>query len=421
MIKCLRKGRTWRRRKLIRNDKYCDIYNVAFIQWLKENGFVNKSLQLSHFYDTSRGLRAKINFKENDVLISIPKQLLISTGTVESSFVGKLMRKFNKTISCIQCLSIFLIVENYKKENSKWYQYIQSLPKSYTNSLYWNEADLHCLPVFLQNNILQDQRKFISSLAEIKTLIKYLLKNLAFEKNIFTDDNFRWAYSCINTRCIFMKQIKTPSFVDESSDTFVLAPFLDLLNHSSNVSVHAEFNTLNDCYEIVTHCPYNKYEQVFINYGPHDNSKLLTEYGFIVSSNKNNVINISIEDILKIFDDYHGKQPSTKKRNFIVDNDLHKGMLLSHEGVSWNLKCVLHILLTESQNRVDWLKIMSAEEAQNDIRVKEFLLNMCALFLQDFNFRKSKCETISKDFQAMVIQLINEFLDIIYYNINILK
>merc|ERR1712168_1619094 len=124
MIKCLRKGRTWRRRKLIRNDKYYDIYNVAFIQWLKENGFVNKSLQLSHFYDTSRGLRAKINFKENDVLISIPKQLLISTGTVESSFVGKLMRK-----------------------------------------------------------------KFISSLAEIKTLIKYLLKNLAFEKNIFIDDN----------------------------------------------------------------------------------------------------------------------------------------------------------------------------------------------------------------------------------------
>ena len=34
--------------------------------------------------------------------------------------------------------------------------------------------------------------------------------------------------------------------------------------------------------------PVKKYDQAFINYGPHSNMKLLTEYGFALKSNINN-------------------------------------------------------------------------------------------------------------------------------------
>ena len=104
-----------------------------------------------------------------------------------------------------------------------------------------------------------------------------------------------------------------------------LAPLLDLLNHSPHVQVRATrhviatlscllldlqitsltsrhcpvcrqvsagFNVESQCYEISSQCSYRKHEQVFISYGPHDNIKLLVEYGFTVPDNPHSSVPI---------------------------------------------------------------------------------------------------------------------------------
>jgi len=78
------------------------------------------------------------------------------------------------------------------------------------------------------------------------------------------EGNFNWAWSCINTRAVYLPkplQKKVPSKIHIlDQDCLALAPFLDLFNHSNNVSV--EVRVTSEGYELLTHSPYKKYDQV---------------------------------------------------------------------------------------------------------------------------------------------------------------
>lgn len=99
-------------------------------------------------------------------------------------------------------------------------------------------------------------------------------------------------------------------------DVYALAPFLDLLNHRPDVQVNcwnvnnklnvndslvlewvfhffqvkASFNNVTRCYEITTVAGIQRFHQAFINYGSHDNQRLLLEYGFMAPCNHHSVV-----------------------------------------------------------------------------------------------------------------------------------
>ena len=56
--------------------------------------------------------------------------------------------------------------------------------------------------------------------------------------------------------------------------------------------VRAGFDENTGFFEIHTEIPYRRGSQVFISYGPHDNTKLLLEYGFILPENQHNEVKI---------------------------------------------------------------------------------------------------------------------------------
>lgn len=56
------------------------------------------------------------------------------------------------------------------------------------------------------------------------------------------------------------------------------------------MQIDSGFNVRKQCFEITTLIPYKKGEQVYINYGPHDNLAILKEYGFVLSENSYNFV-----------------------------------------------------------------------------------------------------------------------------------
>lgn len=62
----------------------------------------------------------------------------------------------------------------------------------------------------------------------------------------------------------------------------------------SSHQVHAGFNELSRCYEIRSVRGCKKFQQAFICYGPHDNQRLLLEYGFVASGNQHSVVYVDL-------------------------------------------------------------------------------------------------------------------------------
>ncbi|KQK75381.1 hypothetical protein AAES_147538 [Amazona aestiva] len=59
------------------------------------------------------------------------------------------------------------------------------------------------------------------------------------------------------------------------------------------LQVKAAFNEQTRSYEIRTNSQCKRYEEVFICYGPHDNQRLLLEYGFVAVDNPHSSVYVS--------------------------------------------------------------------------------------------------------------------------------
>lgn len=65
--------------------------------------------------------------------------------------------------------------------------------------------------------------------------------------------------------------------------------------------VKASFNNVTRCYEITSVEGIKRYHQAFINYGSHDNQRLLLEYGFIAPCNPHSVVYVDSGELQTIF------------------------------------------------------------------------------------------------------------------------
>ena len=203
-------------------------------------------------------------------------------------------------------------------------------------------------------------------------------------EDVWSLPEFQWAWFTVNTRAVYLDH--DPRFESArnlpSADCLALVPHLDLLNHSGGVSVRAAVGRAG--YQIVSLSPVQKYHQAFISYGPHDNTKLLLEYGFFLNNNPHESFNISLEDDVLQFVEtsdlvFHHVD---KKIRLIRDQGLHLKLSISSDGFTWSLKTVLKIMtLTEESARNILEKIYSEEEEDH---------GHCSLYLSFLSYLEAK-------------------------------
>ena len=141
----------------------------------------------------------------------------------------------------LQILCVFLICERHRGKASFWWPYVNTLPTSYTIPSYWTSAELHLLPHPSRESALRQIRDMKDSYDSASPLFRAVEKEWTEFEDIFTFEAYRWAWSTVNTRAVFMPHDLTTL---ESGDPhgnpakcLALAPLLDLLNHSSHVEV----------------------------------------------------------------------------------------------------------------------------------------------------------------------------------------
>ncbi|XP_065151916.1 SET domain-containing protein 4 isoform X2 [Paramisgurnus dabryanus] len=375
--RCGRRARSKRRRKKRDNVPQVTLSHEAqFVhlrKWLNERWFTSQSLIPVNFHDTGRGLMSTRAIKANGKVISLPENCLLTTRTVLRSYMGDYIKSMQPPISPLLALCCFLIAERHFGDASDWSPYINILPKTYTCPVYFPDDIIGLLPGSLRKKAAEQKEKFQDLYSSSLTFFRSLqpLFSQPAEK-LFTQDALRWAWCSVNTRTVYMEHYQS-NYLSREKDVYALAPYLDLLNHCPNVQVEASFNKETRCYEIKSVKGCKKFQQAFINYGPHDNHRLLLEYGFVAPDNPQSVVYVDLE-VLQLCYDKRDKQLA-QKLLYLKDNDFlsasWKNVLLgasvSQEQEDWCINCALKLCNNLIEDSVNALERLSQLKEDTDL------------------------------------------------------
>jgi len=366
-------GRRQRQRRLKREgDATINVSEsaVQLMEWFRKHRrgvrSPGPSLRLAIFPTTGRGLMALTPLAADDILISIPLRFMITRDKVEASL------GYKTNLSTHHLMAGFLLRELDKGSDSFWAPYLKTLPDSFNVPYFCSRPELEFFPryvnekCFLQQSIVTSANKLVT------------------EAGIYDGSDtsrFAWAWFAVNTRAVYFEiddNVNGDDFEKSkdrrSENNLALAPFLDMFNHSSDVTVRVgRADSIDFCegvYQIrSTNTSYKKYEQVFINYGQHDNLKLCLEYGFVLDENTNDLVPFEIDEFSRIFETSNqGKKPDgriSKAFDFIRAQKLDKNLgavpcCSSTDIVTWNMAASLFILVNFAKPD-SWSKVYSLD------------------------------------------------------------
>ncbi|XP_067421650.1 SET domain-containing protein 4 [Emydura macquarii macquarii] len=375
-------------------------HKLEYIQlkkWLKERGFDDSNLRPAQFSGTGRGLITTKAFQAGELIISLPEKCLLTTGTVLSSYLGEYIAKWKPPISPLLALCAFLIAEKYAGEQSVWKPYLDVLPRTYTCPVCLEQEVVRLLPEPVRRKA-HEQRTVVQELYTSSKTFFSSLQSLFTEdvETVFNYDALQWAWCTINTRTVYMKRSQRECFSREP-DVYALVPYLDLLNHSPNVQVKAAFNEQTRCYEIWTDSHCRRHEELFICYGPHDNQRLLLEYGFVAINNPHSAVYVSTDILLTpIF-------PADKQRNMklsiLKDHDLLENLTFGRDGPSWRLLTALKLLCLEADEFTYWKKVLLGDtiSARNEERSLTIAAKICFSLTEETQHVLHEISQMKKD------------------------
>ncbi|XP_049591129.1 SET domain-containing protein 4 isoform X4 [Syngnathus scovelli] len=355
---------------------------VELLRFLHRRGFMSMLLQPALFSDTGRGLQAVRSIKPNQLLISLPESCLLTTSIVLDSYLGHYIKSWKPRPSPLLALCVFLMCERHRGADAEWSPYIHVLPASYTCPVYFANDAVALLPVGLRRQALEQKdvvREMHSSNLDFFRSLQPLLSQPV--ENVLTFEALRWAWCSVNTRSVYMRQPSHQFLCGQ--DDYALAPFLDLLNHRPDVQVKAGFNRERKTYEIRSVCGTRRFQQAFINYGSHDNQRLLLEYGFVAPDNPHSVVYVDAEMLHEVME---GDQTSLEqKMKFLTDNNFLNDLSVSREGPSWSLMTVLRLMsLPQNQNQ-QWKAVMRGQAVDEEVERRSVRAaeELCQTLLRD--------------------------------------
>mgnify|MGYP002624900556 FL=1 len=280
------------KKELIQKTKKYKSYPI-YVKFLRElykyNSFFPK-LEIHFYTDDYRGVLAKSNILKDEIIMTIPKDCLISLETVLETSYGKKIGEFmyNELNSPKHCLlSSFLL---YEENNSKYRYYFDLLPKDFSN-----------FPIFYTNKELEYLKgsPFLSQILEKKEDMKNDYQKLCE----YLPDFKQFSYlKFIEARVLISSRIFGISIKENKTD--VLAPFADLLNHKRPRQTQWYYDDNLQSFVIQATENIKEGSEIFDSYGKKTNARFLLNYGFCLDDNDTSeyLLTVDFNNTYPLFD-----------------------------------------------------------------------------------------------------------------------
>ena len=345
-----------------------------FIKFLKElyhyDAFFPK-LEIHFYSDDYRGVLAKSKILKDEIIMTIPKECLISLETALSTPIGKEIGKFmySELTSPKHCLlTSFLLTE---EKNPKWKFYFDLLPNDYSNfPIFYTQKELNYLKGSPFLNQIYDKK--IDMKKDYEKLCKYIPSFTQFPYKKFCE-----ARMMISSR-IFGIQIG-------ENKTDVLAPFADLLNHKRPRQTQWYYDNILQSFVIQALEDIEQGNEVFDSYGKKTNARFLLNYGFALEDNDSNEVTLTV-----VFNDTY-PMFNVKKNFFQNEFEFIKSFILNdniYESQLFDLLSFLRFMLFDDDINILYNSMISNEN----------------LYYDEVNFTFYYISPISKDLEIKVLK-----------------
>ena len=395
-----------------------------FINFLKElykfNSFFPK-LEIHFYTDDYRGVLAKNDIYKNEIIMTIPKECLISLETVLNTSYGKTIGEFmykelNSPKHCL--LSSFLL---YEEKNKNYKYYFDLLPKDYSNfPIFYKKSELE----YLKGSPFLDQ--ILEKKEDMKNDYNKLCEYLP-NFNQFSFSKFCKARVLISSR-IFGISINRKK-------TDVLVPFADLLNHKRPKQTQWYYDDNLESFVIQAIEDIKEGNEIFDSYGKKTNARFLLNYGFCLDDNDTSeyLLTINFNEKYPLFDikkkifkneyEYNYKI----NRNFCLNNNFYESQIVELLGF---LRFILYDgdmnklfnIINSNENEIEInIFYIPAISKELEIKVLKHLHSLCkkalgkypTTFEQDQNSNKNSNNSFN--LRNCLLLLMNEKTVLAYY------
>ncbi|KAG0174351.1 hypothetical protein DFQ28_006666 [Apophysomyces sp. BC1034] len=280
----------------------------AFWSWLEQNGAtLSDGIEFKDYSNENagRGVVATKDFKEGDILFSIPRKLLLSEYTSKLRKLDAMDENLD-SMAGWNPLILSMMYEN--RADSFWKPYLDILPRTFSTPIFWNKEDLKELegtdvPAKIGKPEAEDMFK-----EEIASVIKGHPE--LFDENIHTLDLFHicgslvMAYSFHDERGVKDKGYELDSDDEEleeelGKDLIAMVPMADMLNHKTGFNNARLFHEA-DRLEMKAIISIAKGDQIYNTYGELCNADLLRKYGFIDENNPFDICELDEDLVMSI-------------------------------------------------------------------------------------------------------------------------
>lgn len=265
----------------------------AFHAWAKTRG-IHTLIQLDYF-EGLRGCRAVREVEVGEMILSIPRKVLIYSETVCQTDLGRMLSKI-PNLSMDNLLIIFTMIDRHDAE-SEWAPFWASLPETFMTGFSFPKPLVDTLQGTAAHlEIARGQEHLMTQYKDTRPLLDILLQ--AYPEHLaaewFEFEQYRWACELWYS---YAFEVEFPSSTSPTLSKTAMVPFACHVNHSPwpHVVRYGRLNSQTDSLDFPAFRPCPAGSQAFISYGPVPNLKLLSYYGFIIPNNPHDTVGLRLE------------------------------------------------------------------------------------------------------------------------------
>ncbi|KAI1295480.1 Actin-histidine N-methyltransferase [Halotydeus destructor] len=269
-------------------------YFNQFTTWCTNNGVDCSKVEIFPLDDENQefGLKATSNLKEDELLLSIPRKLMLTT---ESALEDVKFANFVEEDAIVKTMPNVLLALHLLNEHSKcdsfWAPYIKIFPRQYKTPLYCSQDDMKLLA---KSQWFQETVKVYRSIArQYAYFWKQVHSNKSSSasqlplKKVLTYEAYRWAVSTVMTRQNFV-----PSH-DGKRPVNALIPLWDMCNHS-NGKYSTDFDLKQEAALCYAMSPFGSGDEITIYYGNRSNGEFFIHNGFVYGDNEDDFVPLKL-------------------------------------------------------------------------------------------------------------------------------